>query len=110
MDKLILKIKSLVPKLGGVNFSYEKVAINPEKDWKIILFIAQLLIVIGIGVAAYFYIQVENNSLFTNDIDRSEGEVKINRVLFDKIVRDAKDRAENFEKIRNSKAPSDPSL
>ncbi|KND46714.1 MAG: hypothetical protein AB201_02640 [Parcubacteria bacterium C7867-006] len=110
LDK-IKQIKDWFKKVTKTKNSYEKGEIKPTRDWRVILTTTFFVLVILGGVASFFYFQVSNGSLFSVSPDMSDGEIKINRPLFDKAVADINIRKTVFERVKDGKnIPSDPSL
>jgi hypothetical protein len=62
-------------------------AVSPQFDWKVIISIATFLLVCGIGLAVYLYIQVNNGSLFEIVEDTSvQTELNTKQVKIEKRV------------------------
>jgi hypothetical protein len=61
--------------------------VSPQFDWKVIVSLVTLLLVCGIGLAVYLYIQVNNGSLFEIVEDTSiETELNTKRLKIEKRV------------------------
>jgi hypothetical protein len=61
--------------------------VSPQFDWKVIVSFATLLLLCGIGLAVYLYIQVNNGSLFEVVEDTSvEAELNTKRRGIEKRV------------------------
>jgi hypothetical protein len=111
MSKLFKKIKSLFGKAQKTESTYDKVGINPKKDWFLILLSVFFALVILVVLAVYFYLQINAGNLFKAKVGSSDNEVKINQVLLDKTISDTKRRDDFIKQIKNGEAiPKDPSI
>lgn len=100
MSELLQKIKLLFIKLKTREESYERGAVKPEYDWKIILITATVILFVLAIISFYFYIQVDKGALFVVNKDGTANEVKINMDLLQKTVNDIKLREAMTAKIR----------
>ena len=110
MSGLLQKIKTWYGKVRTKGQSYKISGIRPVRDWRIILFSTQIIILILVIVAFYFYTQINQGKFFVVKDNSTKDDIKINEVLLKKTVNDINLRKTSFEEIRNKGVPSDPSL
>ena len=111
MNEQLQKIKSWFKKPTSSEFSYERRGMNPSKDWKKFLISTFVIVVILIGGALYFYMEISRGNLFTVSENPEENEVKINNVLLRKTIDDIHFREQTTAEVKeNSQNPSDPSI
>lgn len=105
------KIKTWYQNFSSKKVSFEKDGIKPKKDWMIIVFVMLFITIILIGISSYFYINVDNGTLF-NVPEREEiSEIKVNNKLLEKIVGDYDDKEKRLNEIREGKSiPPNPAL
>lgn len=111
MSELFKKIKNLFGKSKKTESTYDKSGISPKKDWFIILLSVFFVLVILVGIAVYFYLQISAGNLFKAKAGSSDNEVKINQVLLDKTISETKRRNDFINQIKSGEAiPKDPSI
>ncbi len=111
MSDLLKKIKPFLPKLFQKKVSYDKGGLRPSRDWRNILITTFLTLCILASFSFYFYLQVGAGKFFAVTQEDTQNEVKINRNLLDKVVKDINDRKASLEQIKQNKiVPPDPSL
>ncbi|MFA7216576.1 MAG: hypothetical protein WC095_01165 [Candidatus Paceibacterota bacterium] len=107
MEDLIKKIKSFYS--SNKKISYEKKGINPKKDWIGILSVVFIVLVLGGIFTIYFYIQINNSSLFKENYEESSVTVLNNKAL-DRFVKNINDKKDVVQSIKDGRmAMSDPS-
>ncbi len=111
MKDFINKTKNWYQNLTSKKVSYEKEGIKPKRDWMIVVFVMLFITLILIGISTYFYINVDNGTLF-NVPDREEiSEIKVNNKLLEKIVGEYDERQKSLEEISGGKTfPGNPAL
>lgn len=111
MKDIIEKIKVWYQNISTKKISFERKGIRPKKHWMIIVFSTLFITLVLIGVSSYFYIKVDNGTLFSVPEREEISEIKVNNTLLDKIVNDFDKRERNLAEIRSDKtAPPNPSL
>jgi hypothetical protein len=111
MNDIIQKIKVWYQNISTKKISFERKGIRPKKHWMIIVFSTSFVTLVLIGISSYFYIKVENGTLFSVPEREEISEIKVNNILLDKIVNDFDKREKNLSEIRAGKTiPPNPSL
>lgn len=104
-------IKTWYEKMVAEQVSYEKVGLQPTKDWKIMLSTTSILLILMAVFAFYFYVKIENGEIFVVTQEDSARDIEIDTTLLKKVVDDTKERADYFSQIKlKGLTPSDPSL
>jgi hypothetical protein len=69
------------------------------------------MLIVLVGIAVYFYLQVSEGKLFKAKPGSSDNEVKINQTLLDKTISETKRLNEFVKQIKSGEAiPKDPSI
>ncbi|HRH27082.1 MAG TPA: hypothetical protein PLZ99_02905 [Parcubacteria group bacterium] len=111
MKEYLDKIKNWYQDFSSKKVSFERRGIKPKKHWMIIIFSMFILTLVLIAISSYFYIKVENGTLFSVPEREEISEIKVNNNLLDKIVEDFDNRERNLSEIKAGKAiPNNPSL
>ena len=80
--------------------------ISPEADWKIILISTIILTVLVIALNVLIFIKIDKGEIFVADKAGEEREKALDISLLRKTVLYYQNKAREFERIRNQKAPS----
>ncbi len=111
MEKLINKINIFNISSNKRDFSFEKKGIKPKKHWVIIIICSTIIVFILAIMSFYFYIKIDNGTLFNIKDEEFVNEIEINKVLLDKITKDFDYREQNLIEIRSGKVvPANPNL
>ncbi len=111
MSSLINKIKSWYKSQNKSEISYDKIGINPGKQWAVVLLVTFLVLFILAILAFYLYVEIESGNFFETENKDFLSDVKINNTLLEKVLGDISEREESLVEIRNSKVvPPNPSL
>ena len=111
MSKIFQKIKSIFSGLKPSSFSYTRRGMKPVHDWRIILIVSQIFVLIVVIASIYFYVNISQGKLFSVKEDYSDIEININNNLLKKIVGDVDKRQSLIESVKDNKTyTSDPSL
>lgn len=111
MNDFISKIKNWYKNFSSKKVSYEKDGIKPKKDWMIIVLILLFITIILIGISSYFYINVDNGTLFNVPEIEEISETKVNRKLLEKVVGEYDDREIRLNEIKEGRdIPPNPAL
>lgn len=110
MDQYIKKIKLYFNGLIKKDHPYKQEGIRPSRDWKIIVISLAIILFATALMALYFYIQVNNGSLFKTPEDSSNVSVTIDQKALEKTIEkiDVK-QATLDELLRNKTTLPDPS-
>lgn len=84
---------------------------SPETDWKIIFNTTIVLSVLVIVLNIFIFIKIDKGEIFATEKTLNEQEQALNLVLLNETISYYKDKAIEFERIKNSKQlVADPSL
>jgi hypothetical protein len=111
MSEIISKIKKWFGRIRFKKITYIKKGIRPKHDWYIILVITFLLVCVSVGLAYYFYIQIDQGKLFPASDKTSIKSVVIDNVLLNKVIMEIDEREKNLNDFKENKViPEDPSI
>ena len=111
MFNFLKQIKNSWNKMKMGHASYNKDGIRPVHDWNIMLITVSVTLCFLAIIALYFYMFVDEEKLFTVEVDESQKEVKINADALTKVVTDINNRESLRQKIeQNQLSEPDPSL
>ncbi len=108
MKKILEKLKPYLEKMKMGN-SYRKEGIWPERDWKIILSVTFIAVILVGGLSVYFYLEIDQGNLFQVESAGMNQELKIDAGLLTKTIGEINSRQDALANIKNN-VPKDPSL
>ena len=111
MTEILKKFQNWFSKFTKSQISYNKKGIRPARDWKIILGLSQIIVIIFALLALYFYVEVDKGKFFEISQNKSDNYIEINTNLLNKTVKDINDRQTISSQLNSgSQFPDDPSL
>ena len=111
MNKIIEIIKSYFKNLSKKDISYKQVGIRPSHDWNIMIISACVALILSVTFALYFYIQINNGSLFTIQEEVPSTSIIINQSLLKKTTENIDSKQKVLNGIQTNKVSvSDPSI
>lgn len=103
MFSFIKKIKFINTSKANKSFSYQKTGINPRKDWITIVVSTSIILIISVLFSFYFYIQVENGTLFKTNYE-TPNVTSLNKQALDRVIKIMEEKQLLADLINSSKA------
>lgn len=112
MKNLLSKLKELYQTYThSVKGIYRKKGIRPGTDWKVIVSVFFICVLVAAGVNTFIYIQVKNNAWWVVDDTNTVYQVKINQKNLDDVLKRFEEQKKKLEAFKSSTVfLNDPSL
>lgn len=111
MNNSLSKIKVWYHNLTAKGVSFEKKGIKPVMDWVVIIVSMSVITIFLISISVYFYIKVNNGTLFNIPEKEEISEIEVNRKLLNKFVEDYDSREKFLLELKEGRSvPANPAL